>query len=87
MRSVHDFLEAAFHAAGLEWQKYVVRDEAYVRPTEVDELRGDASKAMKKLGWKPKTTFEQLVHEMLEHDLQLEGLDPAKHLHKPPARV
>jgi GDPmannose 4,6-dehydratase len=87
MRSVREFVEAAFEAAGLDWHKFVVTDEAYVRPAEVDELRGDASKAMKKLGWKPATTFEQLVHEMLEHDLTLEGVDPAKHLRKPPARV
>src|SRR5260221_10806858 len=82
MRSVRDFLEAAFRAAGLDWHQYVVVDEAYLRPAEVHELRGDASKARKQLGWKPTTTFEQLVHEMLEHDLQLEGVDPAKHLGK-----
>ena len=85
--TVREFVEAAFGAAGLEWQKYVVVDEAYMRPAEVDQLRGDASKARKKLGWKPETTFEQLVHEMLEHDLMLEGVDPAKHLRKPPAGV
>jgi GDPmannose 4,6-dehydratase len=65
----------------------VVIDEAYMRPAEVNELRGDATKAMKKLGWKPTTTFEQLVYEMLEHDLALEGVDPSKHLHKPAARA
>jgi GDPmannose 4,6-dehydratase len=80
MRSVRDFLEAAFEMAGLDWKKYVVTDEAYLRPADVHELRGDATKAMKKLGWKPKTTFDQLVGEMLEHDLQLEGVDPSKHL-------
>jgi GDPmannose 4,6-dehydratase len=80
MRSVRDFVEAAFVAAGLEWKKYVVVDEAFLRPSDVHELRGDASKAAKKLGWKPTTTFEQLVHEMLEHDLVLEGVDPSKHL-------
>jgi len=87
MRSVREFVEAAFGAAGLDWHEYVVHDEAYVRPAEVDQLRGDASKARKKLGWKPKTTFEQLVHEMLVHDLELEGVDPAKHLHDPSARA
>jgi hypothetical protein len=50
-------------------------------------LQGDASKAAKKLGWRPKTTFAELVHEMLENDLKLEGVDPAKHLKKPPASV
>ena len=87
MRSVREFAEAAFAMAGLDWNKYVVFDEAFLRPAEVHELRGDASKAAKRLGWKPKTTFEELVHEMLEHDLKLEGVDPAKHLRKPPAGV
>jgi GDPmannose 4,6-dehydratase len=87
MRSVREFVEAAFHGAGLDWEKYVVRDEAYMRPADVHELRGDASKAAKKFGWKPKTSFEELVHEMLENDLKLEGVDPAKHLRKPPAGV
>jgi GDPmannose 4,6-dehydratase len=87
MRSVREFIEAAFGAAGMDWTKYVVTDDAYLRPAEVHELRGDASKAKKKLGWKPKITFSELVHEMLEHDLKLEGVDPAKHLRKPPAGV
>jgi GDPmannose 4,6-dehydratase len=82
-RSVRDFVEAAFELAGLDWNQYVVIDEAYLRPSDVHELCCDASKAAKKLGWKPETTFAQLVHEMLDHDLQLEGVDPAKHLRKP----
>ena len=84
-RSVSDFVQAAFKIAGLEWQKYVVSDEAYMRPADVHELRGDASKAAAKLGWKPRTSFDELVHEMLEHDLQLEGLDTTKHLKRLPA--
>jgi len=80
-------VHAAFKAAGLHWHEYVVLDEAYLRPAEVHELRGDASKAAKKLGWTPKTTFVELIHEMLEHDLTLEGVDPTKHLRKPPAPV
>ena len=87
MRSVSEFLEAAFDMAGLKWEKYVVVDEAYMRPSEVDQLRGDPSKASLQLGWKPKTTFDELVHEMLEHDLKLEGVEPAKHLRKPHAGV
>jgi GDPmannose 4,6-dehydratase len=86
MRSVREFVEAAFGVAGLDWQKYIVRDEAYLRPAEVHELRGDATKAKTKLGWKVTTTFAELVHEMLEHDLQLEGVDPANHLRKLPPR-
>jgi GDPmannose 4,6-dehydratase len=80
MRSVREFAEAAFAMAGLDWDRYVVSDEAYMRPTEVDELCGDASKAKKKLGWNPTTSFPELVREMLESDLKLEGVDPAKHL-------
>ena len=87
MRSVREFLEAAFEMAGLDWDKYVRFDEAYMRPAEVNELRGDASKAMKRLGWSPKTTFDQLVHEMLEYDMKLEGVDPAEHLRQPQAGV
>ena len=87
MRSVREFVEIAFATAGLDWKKYVVADEAFLRPAEVNELRGDASKAAKKLGWKPKTTFEDLVYDMLEHDLKLEGVDPSKHLHGPRASV
>jgi GDPmannose 4,6-dehydratase len=82
MRSVREFVEAAFTMAGLDSSKYVVMDEAFLRPADVHELRGDAAKAIKRLGWKPKTTFHDLVYEMLEHDLTLEGVDPTKHLHK-----
>jgi GDPmannose 4,6-dehydratase len=83
MRSVQEFVESAFTQAGLDWQRYVVVDEAYMRPAEVLELRGDASKATQKFGWKPQTTFEDMVREMLEHDLKLEGLEPAKYLRAP----
>jgi len=78
MRSVREFVEATFGIAGLDWHKYVVIDEAFIRPAEVNELRGDASKAAKKLGWKPKTSFEDLVLEMLGQDMKLEGVDPAR---------
>ncbi len=80
MRSVRDFVAAAFAMVSLDWQKYVVVDEAYMRPAEVHELRGDASKAMRVLGWKPKTTFDELVREMLENDLDAEGVDATKHM-------
>jgi GDPmannose 4,6-dehydratase len=87
MRSVKEFAGAAFAMVGLEWEKYVVVDEAYLRAADVDELRGDASKAAKRLGWKAKTTFEDLVLEMLEHDLKQEGIDPRKHLRKAPGSI
>jgi GDPmannose 4,6-dehydratase len=86
-RSVKNFVEAAFGLVGLDWQKYVQVDTAYMRPADVEELRGDPSKAAEELGWAPTITFDELVHEMLENDLKLEGVDPAKHLRKPPAPV
>jgi GDPmannose 4,6-dehydratase len=86
-RSVREFLEIAFDMAGLDWEKYVVIDEAFFRPSEVDFLRGDPSKAHRQLGWKPKISFEALVHDMLESDMKLEGVDPAKHLRKPTAKT
>jgi GDPmannose 4,6-dehydratase len=80
MRSVKDFAELAFRMVGLDSARYIVIDEAYFRPADVFELRGDATKAKQKLGWNPKTSFEQLVREMLETDLKLEGLDPVEHI-------
>ncbi len=69
--SVRDFVQEAFSHAGLDWEKYVAIDPAYFRPTEVDYLQGDASKARESLGWKPKTTFHQLVRMMVDADLRL----------------
>jgi GDPmannose 4,6-dehydratase len=70
-RSVREFVEATFDAVGLDWQRHVRTDPRYFRPTEVDLLLGDASKACRKLGWKPRVGFEQLVHMMVEHDWDL----------------
>ena len=67
--SVKEFLEEAFHCVGLDWRKYVEIDSKYFRPTEVDLLIGDASKAEKQLGWKPQTGFKELVKIMMEDDL------------------
>src|SRR6266849_2077937 len=68
--SVREFLEAAFAHAGLDWRKYVEIDPNYYRPTEVDMLIGDYSKAKKKLGWEPKTRFVDLVKLMVDADVQ-----------------
>ena len=68
--SVREFLEAAFAHAGLDWRKYVEIDANYYRPTEVDLLIGDYSKAKKKLGWEPKTRFVDLVKLMVDADVQ-----------------
>ena len=68
--SVSDFVDLAFKEVDLDWKKYVKVDERYVRPADVLELRGDASKAMKKLGWKPEITFEELVKMMMRADVE-----------------
>jgi GDPmannose 4,6-dehydratase len=69
-RSVRDFLEEAFGYQGLDWRDFVEFDPRYMRPTEVNFLLGDASKARAKLGWKPKVTFKELVRIMVDHDLE-----------------
>jgi GDPmannose 4,6-dehydratase len=66
--SVRDCLDVAFGALGLDWREYVELDPRYLRPTEVDHLRGDFSKAREKLGWTPKVTFKQLITQMVEAD-------------------
>jgi GDPmannose 4,6-dehydratase len=71
MHSVKEFVEKTFAALGLDWKKYVEIDQRYFRPSEVDQLLGDASKARKALNWKPKVTFDQLVRMMVESDLRL----------------
>lgn len=69
--SVREFVEAAFGEAGLDWRKYVETDPRYIRPTEVDHLEGDASRARSKLGWAPEVTFAELVRMMVAHDMEL----------------
>jgi GDPmannose 4,6-dehydratase len=69
--SVREFVEAVFGKLDLDWQKYVEIDPRYLRPTEVDYLQGDASKARADFGWAAKTSFEELVTMMVEHDREL----------------
>ncbi len=76
--SVRDFAELAFRLVGLDWEKYVRIDRAYLRPAEVDTLLGDSAKAREVLGWKPAVSFAELVRLMVEADLKAEGLDPHK---------
>jgi GDPmannose 4,6-dehydratase len=66
--SVRDVLDVAFSTLGLDWKNYVELDERYLRPTEVDHLQGDATKAATKLGWKPKVSFRQLIEMMVKSD-------------------
>ena len=69
--SVREFVERVFEKLDLDYHRHVEIDERYFRPTEVDVLLGDSSKAQKILGWKPKTNFDQLIDMMLETDLKL----------------
>ena len=68
--SVKEFAALAFDAVGLNWEDYVIVDERYLRPAEVLDLRGDASKARKKLRWTPHTSFEDLVRMMVAYDAE-----------------
>ncbi|MBB5234804.1 GDP-mannose 4,6-dehydratase [Deinococcus budaensis] len=69
--SVREFAERAFALVGLEADNYIEIDPRYFRPAEVDYLLGDMEETRRKLGWSPKTSFEQLVQEMVDHDLEL----------------
>jgi len=69
--SVRDLLEEAFSYAGLDWRDHVEIDPKYYRPAEVDLLIGDAGKAKRKMGWEPKTSFQDLVRLMVDADLKL----------------
>ncbi len=69
--SVREFVQLAFGVVGINnWQDYVEQDPRFMRPAEVEMLVGDASKAKNKLGWRPKTSFEELVRIMVEADLK-----------------
>lgn len=74
--SVRDFVEAAFGYAGLDWQEHVEVDPRYFRPTEVDALRADASRARDELGWQARVTFDDLVRIMVDADFEMVGLEP-----------
>ncbi len=69
--SVKDFLSASFETVGLEWAKYVRFDDRYLRPTEVDALVGDYSKANQAFGWSPSVSPTELATIMVQHDIKL----------------
>lgn len=81
-QSVRELCELAFGRVGLDWQRFVEVDPRYYRPTEVEQLRSDPSRAMQVLGWQPRTSFEELVAEMVDADLAEAGmtLDQARAL-------
>ena len=70
-RTIREFCQVAFDHVGLDWEKYVVVDERFFRPAEVNLLLGDAAKAKKDLGWQPEISFEKMVREMVDNDLEL----------------
>jgi len=69
--SVRELLDVAFGAVGLNYEDYMEIDPQFLRPADVYELTGDASKARSKLGWMPEVTFEELVQMMVDNDLRL----------------
>ncbi len=69
--SVREFVSTAFEYVGLDWREHVEIDPCYYRPAEVDNLMGDSSKASVMLGWKPATSFEELVRIMVDADMRL----------------
>jgi len=68
--SVRQLCEVAFSYLDLDWQEYVIQDERYMRPAEVDLLVGDASKAGRQLGWEPTVSFTELIHMMVDADME-----------------
>jgi GDPmannose 4,6-dehydratase len=83
MHTVREFVDLAFALVGRDWRDFVVLDERYLRPTEVDEIQGDATKAREVLGWQPRVTFPELVRLMLEADLLEANVDLDRALASP----
>jgi len=70
--SIRDFLTEAFNHVGIEdWEPYIKQDPRFMRPAEVDVLRGDYKKAKEEMEWVPQTTFSELVKKMVDNDLKL----------------
>jgi GDPmannose 4,6-dehydratase len=74
--TIREFVQEAFEYAGLDWEKYVLIDPKYFRPTEVDYLKADSRKAQKLLDWTPKITYESLARIMVDADMEMVGLEP-----------
>jgi GDPmannose 4,6-dehydratase len=79
MHSVRELVEIAFGLLGIGWEEFVRVDPRYFWPAEVDQLLGDAGKAHRQLGWRPRTSLRELVRIMLEAHLRAAGLDPARY--------
>jgi GDPmannose 4,6-dehydratase len=78
LHSVREFLDEAFGHLGLDWREHVETDPRHLRPSEVEQLVGDASKARRILGWRPRVTFSELVRMMVEADLELAEAEAAR---------
>lgn len=74
--TIREFVQEAFDYAGLDWEQYVEIDPRYFRPTEVDYLQADLSKARKMLDWAPKITYKQLARIMVDADMEAINLTP-----------
>jgi GDPmannose 4,6-dehydratase len=74
--TVKEFIEEAFSYVGLDWREYIRIDPRYFRPTEVENLRANPSKARERLGWEPRVTFKDLVKIMVDADMRKVGLRP-----------
>jgi GDPmannose 4,6-dehydratase len=85
--TIRQLAEIAFSMVGLDWEEHVEVDKAYLRPAEVPDLCGDASKARASLGWRPKISFEEMIREMLENDLSSAGVNPSKYLREVSAKA
>jgi GDPmannose 4,6-dehydratase len=79
-RTVQQLVETAFGMVGLDWRAYVVQNQAYCRPSDPADLRGDASKARRQLAWAPTVSFTVMLREMLIADIRAEGLRPEQWL-------
>ena len=75
--TIKEAIEYTFGLVGLDWKKYILFDKSYLRPNEVPYLEGDSSK-IRKLGWKPKYSWQSTLKEMLEEDIKMLGEDPSK---------
>lgn len=82
MHSVREFAEEAFSYLGLDWGEHVQIDPRYFRPTEVDDLQGDPTKARERLGWQPRVCFKELVKMMVDEDLEAITRPPDKPHHE-----
>ena len=73
-----DFLDCAFRHIGVtDWKPFVKQDKKYMRPADVFYLRGDSERARKELGWKPKTSFDEMVSKMVQNDIELNSYSHA----------